>query len=453
MEPKVDLAKAYKLYHEAALALNVAERNGVMVDLDYCYRTREDLTNKINQAAKEMDDTELVKKWKDSVGSKFSLFSGTQLANVLYNIYKLKVPKTTDSGAEATDVDALLKLTQYVPELETLIKIRKWTKARDTYIENFINEQVDGLIHPSFNLNLVSSYRISCTSPNLQNISARDPILSSIIREAFIPRPGHCWVECDYKALEVSSSAIFHKDRNMIKYLKENGDFHYDCAKKTFMLTDEHMTSKIRKAIKGLIVFSAFYGNYYKNMADNIWNYLLDEQPKINDGTLLRDHLRSRGIGGYNDLEKHIEKIEKWLWEDLFPDYGKWRKTIVEKYRKDWETCNYLGYRYNMPMSRNQIINMPNQGMASSFLLWTFVRTQEYLKSSKSKAIQLLVVHDSQNLSIPEDELDSLLNKIHTIGTQDIRNEFKFINVPLEIECEVSPVNKSWYHKQPYQLK
>ncbi len=61
-------------------------------------------------------------------------------------------------------------------------------------------------------------------------------------------------------------------------------------------------------------------------------------------------------------------------------------------------------------------------------------------------------IHDSILLDIPEKELDYILYIANKIMTKDLREHFKWITVPMEIEADVSPKGKSWLEKEPYQI-
>ena len=126
-----------------------------------------------------------------------------------------------------------------IPELDNLLRIRKLKKVRDTYLEGFLREQVNGYIHPFFNLHLVRTYRSSSDHPNFQNIPKRDKEAMNIVRRAIFPRPGHQLLELDYSGLEVRIAACYHKDKTMLRYIGDpHSDMHGDMAKQIFIIDD-----------------------------------------------------------------------------------------------------------------------------------------------------------------------------------------------------------------------
>ena len=51
--------------------------------------------------------------------------------------------------------------------------MRKLKKVRDTYLDAFLREQVDGYLHPFFSLHTVKTFRSSSERINFQNIPKR----------------------------------------------------------------------------------------------------------------------------------------------------------------------------------------------------------------------------------------------------------------------------------------
>ena len=139
-------------------------------------------------------------------------------------------------------------------------------------MEAFEREQVKGILHPQFNLHNVISYRSSSDSPNFQNMPKRDKEIMKIVRSAIYPRRGNMLMEVDFSGLEVSIAACYHKDPVMMKYLtSDHSDMHGDMAQQIFLIKDfnrdlpEH--KNLRQAAKNGFVFPQFYGDYYKNNA------------------------------------------------------------------------------------------------------------------------------------------------------------------------------------------
>ena len=94
------------------------------------------------------------------------------------------------------------------PLAKEVLQVREVTKARSTFIENYIlKKNVDGRLYGSFHplkndRGGTVSGRFASSDPNLQNIPARTKI-GKRIREAFVPDIGHPgWRALDYSSIE-----------------------------------------------------------------------------------------------------------------------------------------------------------------------------------------------------------------------------------------------------------
>ena len=59
-------------------------------------------------------------------------------------------------------------------------------------------------------------------------------------------------------------------------------------------------------------------------------------------------------------------------------------------------------------------------------------------------------IHDSLILDIPPKEIQNILEICHKVMTRDLPKHWDWICVPLEVEAEVSPINKSWFDKRQW---
>jgi len=211
---------AYNLMHEGTIAFSHAEQNGMRIDVDYCNKKKKHIDRKIARAQEKLNSSDLIKDWKKQFGEKTNFNSGQQLAHMLYKIKGIKPPKMTGGGKKdpdavqtgSTDNESLITIAKDIPELMYILDIKKLQKIRDTYLDAFLREQVNGYIHPFLNLHTVRTYRSSSNSPNLQNIPKRDKEAMKICRRAIFPRPGHQLIEIDFGALEVSIAACVTGD-------------------------------------------------------------------------------------------------------------------------------------------------------------------------------------------------------------------------------------------------
>jgi DNA polymerase-1 len=453
--------EAYNLLHNGILALSRAEQQGIRVDTVYLERKKKQLTRRIDLLEEEFKDTKLYRHWEHTVHGKININSNTQLAHYLYNVKKIKIEKETVSGQGATDDEALKQMN--LPELNTLLEMRKLKKIRDTYLDSFDREQVDGYMHPFFNLHLVATFRSSSNSPNFQNIPKRDEETMQLVRKALFPRPGHQLLEADLSGAEVRLAACYHKDSTMIKYITNpKSDMHADMAKQLFIIDkfDKNLESHslLRSATKNGFVFPQFYGDYYKNCAINLacnWGKLPQGKwgrgqgvPVDTENFTLSDHFVSKGIISLDDFINHVKKIETDFWGNRFSEYAAWKERWYTIYKKYGYVDLLTGFRCSGYMDKKQTINFPVQGASFHCLLWSFTRIDEIMREEKWDTKLIGQIHDSIIFDVHPAELEHVKEVIKRVITVELREHWEWLIVPIDMDMEICGVDESWAEKK-----
>ncbi len=456
MNFKATTADAYRLFHEGTLALARAERQGIRIDVDYCNRKKKQLTRRIQHYQKKLEESELYTLWVSTFKGRTKISSNDQLSKILYGKMKIKPEKTTKTGQGSTDEEALRRLG--MPELDLILQIRKLDKIRGTYLDAFVREQTDGYIHPFYNLHNVRTYRSSSADPNFQNIPKRDKEAMKICRRAILPRPGNMLIEADFSSLEVNISECYHKDPVMMEYLlNKKSDMHLDMAKQIFLF--DEMDKKIpshailRQAAKNGFVFPQFYGDYYRNNAISLCDWV-KIPPKgkwpegigieLPDGSHISDHLRNQGIKSFNAFTEHLKEVENDFWNRRFKVYGQWRKSSVSRYRKKGFLRLHTGFICSGIMRKNEIVNYPIQGSAFHCLLFTLIELDKIAQKEKWKSKIIGQIHDSILMDANPAELGRINESLQYIVKETLPKAWKWIIVPLDIEVEEYGVDKPW---------
>lgn len=461
MQTQVTTKEAYELVHKGILAFARAELAGMQVDVDYCKRQKQFITTKIQRLESKLMKAKFVQQWRSVYGQRFNMNSDLQLANLLYNVRKIRPPKTTTSGAGSTDEESLRQIN--LPELNNLLQIRKLQKLRDTYLDGFLREQVNGVIHPFLNLHTARTYRSSSDSPNLQNVPKRDKASMRLIRRALRPRKGHQLLEVDFSGLEVSIAACYHKDPTMIKYLVEDSDMHGDMAQQIFCLDSFNKNlpefKYLRNATKNGFVFPQFYGDYFANNAAVLIKWC--ELPrgrwkegvgvKLPNNKHISDHLISQNLKSFDTFVEHIKEIEHDFWNRRFRVYSRWRKKWVKEYQKKGYFDMYTGFRCSGVMTENETINYPVQGAAFHCLLWSFIEIDKISQEERWKSQLVNQIHDALILDVRPSELEYVMNTIKRVTCIDLPRAWKWINVPLNVEAGLCGVDESWADKKEYK--
>jgi DNA polymerase-1 len=457
--------EAYRLLHEGSLALARAEQQGMRIDVDYCKRMRTHLTRKMKMKQEKFEGSKLYRQWKHIYGSKTKLTSNDQLAHILYNVRKLDPPKLTDSGKGSTDEDTLSRLD--IPEIKDLLDLQRSKRVRDTYLGAFVREQVDGYIHPFFNLHVAITYRSSSDHPNFQNIPIRDELSKRICRRAIFPRPGHQLLESDFSGIEVRISQCYHKDPNMYRYIVDpTTDMHRDMAIQLYLLDyfDKSIPvhkNVLRQGAKNSFVFPQFYGDFYGNCARGLaiqWGKLPLGRWRKGQGIELpeghiSDHLISKGIRSFDDFEEHVKRVESDFWGNRFKVYEQWKTKWWRQYQKRGYFDMLSGFRSEGVFDKKQTINAPIQGPAFHCLLWTFIEVDRIAQEERWDSKLIGQIHDSIIADVHPAERDHVAETIHRVGCIELPKVWSWINVPLEMEADICDVDTPWSEKHPYEYK
>ena len=444
---KPTLSDAYELFHDGILALADIEVTGIRVDVPY-------LRQQIDLLSKQIDDQERIiwkspeaKEWKKRYGPKTNIDSTTQLSDLLFKTLRYKPVNATGAGHASSDDESLQSIGTVFTK--AILAKRKLLKVRDTYLTGLLREQVDGILHPSFNLHLVQTYRSSSDHPNFQNVPVRDPEQGAVVRRAIIPHnPTDIIGEVDYSGAEVRVATCYHKDPAMITYIEDpSKDLHRDMACRCFLLEPEQVTKQARYEAKSNFVFAEFYGSYFELVAPAMWKATAGLKIEKDE---MRTHLAKHGIKTLAKFTTHIQEVERHFWEDRFPVYNQWRKDWYASYLKNGYFDTLTGFRCQGPMRRNECINYPVQGSAFHMLLWSMTQIHKWLVTNGMETKVIAQIHDSIVFNFHPDEVDVVMKKVRKVMCEDVRRHWPWIIVPLDVEWELSPQGKSWNDKEKH---
>jgi DNA polymerase-1 len=445
------LLKAYWFFHDGLLALADMEQNGIRVDVEDCETKKRELANRIDQLSNEVRESEFGREWQRFIGpARFNVNSSDQLSKFLYQYKKIQPVKTTGSGRGSTDDEALRELG--ISELDKILEIRKLKKIREAYLDLYLREQVNGIIHPFFHLHTTRTFRSSSEAPNFQNIPKRDKELMQICRRALIPRPGNQFLSMDFSGIEVRIACVYTQDSKLIDDVIA-GDMHRDMAIELFMLDslDKHHPDEsiLRQAAKNSFVFPEFYGDYYANCARNLIKWAT--MAKLKDGTPALIHLKNKGLVklgrkgeliSFDNFIEHVRKVEDSFWNERYRQYTLWKDKIWRFYVRHGYIELLTGFRCSGLMDRKQVTNYPIQGTAFHCLLWVLIEFNKKLKQNKMKSMLVSQVHDELVVECPPDEVTWCARELKDLAEDKLVKNWSWINVPLKVEFELAGVNE-----------
>lgn len=77
----------------------------------------------------------------------------------------------------------------------------------------------------------------------------------------------------------------------------------------------------------------------------------------------------------------------------------------------------------------------------------------DWMQEKKLKSRVVAEIHDSLLIYFHHKEIDDVIQRARQIMTEEIREHWKWIIVPLGIEVELAPKGGSWADKQTYEPK
>lgn len=478
MRPNV--AAGGRLMHDASIAMSELEHVGVRLDMGYVHSQIKKVTEEIASIEKRLKGTKVFGDWQRRFGVKANLGSRDQLGKLIFDHYGHKRALGVAKKVRSDDHDGTKRqgkndeaAFQDVPLkfIKHYFRMEKLKKLKSTYLDGLVREQIDGRVHPYFNLNRVISQRTSSSMPNFQNVPARNKVIAEIIRRCYVPEPGQHFVEIDYAQMEVRVSACYNHDPALIKYIKDpTTDMHRDLAMKLFFM-DEDTVKKLKKTdadvrdfAKNRMTFPEFYGSVYFQCAANLWAGVMKGGLLPDGVTTLPEHMARNGVkslgdcGAGADLVKgtfvhHVKQAESYLWDEMFPVYTQWKHDTYARYLRKGHFDLHTGFRIEGLFKRNDVLNYAIQGSSAHCILQAIVWILQEMKRRRMRARLVGQIHDSLQASVPPDELQDFLTLCHEMMVARLAKEWKWIIIPVEIEAEVSPLDESWHMKKVWANK
>ena len=195
-------------------------------------------TVKAEESAKELKikEKECIDEIKRKWGIVVDIWAAASVAKV-FDKAGLTYPRTEKTRAPSFRGAWLEQLDHELPKL--VVQARKYNKIHSTFIEGMIldhskNSRIYGQMHPlrGDNVGTVSG-RFSYSTPNLQQVPARDPVLGPLVRGLFLPEEGAAWGAFDYSQQEPRLTVHYaHQlklrgaEEALREYAEDDADFH-----------------------------------------------------------------------------------------------------------------------------------------------------------------------------------------------------------------------------------
>jgi DNA polymerase-1 len=245
--------KAYELEMATRRIVTRMEINGARIDLDYSKKKFDELTEYAGS----------VKTWAKQKYNGVSIGSNIQLVR-LFESLGAEINEFTPSGQKSASKDQLKLLSitgndEVKALAEIVLKQRKADKLANTYFSNFLNDNVNGFVHPSVKTLGARTSRMSIQNPALQTLPKGD----DVVRRAFIPKDeDHVIVTSDLDQVEFRMFASLSQDPNLISLFNRadatGSDPFTEIGREIYNDPTMQRSDKRRNLIKGTI-----YGRLY----------------------------------------------------------------------------------------------------------------------------------------------------------------------------------------------
>lgn len=209
----------YDLEMSAVRVTAKMEENGIRIDRPYTIG----LTNKLMQYAEEA---------RSYLKAQYGIANPTAMQLIkFFDEAGVPLPnKMTPSGRQAMDAEVMDAIDHPVAVMVQAIK--RCEKFSHTYLDNFLKmADENDYLHPSIHPMAARTSRMSITEPALQTLPARQ---GDIIRNAFIPSPGHALISIDADQIEARLMAHFSQDAGLIAAFNSGTDFFCAIASTTY---------------------------------------------------------------------------------------------------------------------------------------------------------------------------------------------------------------------------
>lgn len=266
--------------------------------------------------------------------------------------------------------------------VESILEARSYTKNASTYGTSFLDlieyEQGVPVLHGSYNITGAMTGRMSCDSPNMQNIPAR---IGPMFRECFIPYPGEVLIVADYSSQEPRITADYSLDPILIQIFLDNLDIYIEMG---YMVYGERFDKKdVRRKYMKDMFLGMCYGLSKYGLSEK-YGWTLDES----------ESLIKRTFQAFPTAKKYVDKSRK-----------NRTHTLTKGGRK------FHLNPYSSQVERHSL-NAPIQGTASDQMKMSLASIYERWPVQLCQFGVVAVVHDEMVVSVPKQHAPILVEFI-----------------------------------------
>lgn len=454
---RLQLEECSKLESSFTPVLAQMELNGIRIDaykwsqntknykqiVDNLETSIKDSISKLNKIFPNLLTKQIGKKEKKKVNNQLDIFSIgesvntnkiLELVNISSPAQMQEILNKCGANLEGTGDEVLNKFISENPNhvcnelINFLLEHRKYNKLLSSFGDNYLQfiNSITKKIHSNYFQNTTATGRLSCSSPNIQQV----PALKEI-RECFIPDnlDKYSFLNIDLSSQEIRVASTYSKDKILLASLNEGLDLHSYLAQSSFriitqdntLIVSKNENKSMRNAHKP-IIFGALYGagagrisdvlNIPKNVAEKVYTNLKLQLPEL---FAYQELVKKKAVK--TKTVRCGSKYNRIKWFNFLA------KNETEDYKIEKEGCNY-----------------PIQATSASMLKLCMIEIQKFIENNNLDCQIKASVHDELIIQIPKDNT-VLANQIKEIMQTTANTLLE--GVVMESEMSVS---NYWQH-------
>jgi DNA polymerase I-like protein with 3'-5' exonuclease and polymerase domains len=298
-------------------------------------------------------------------------------------------PKTNKPSASRAALQEYVGDHRIIADYLRWKKVEKRRQMAETLLKNVAN---DGYIRASYLQMGADTGRMSCMSPNLQQIP-RDQRFRACVQAP----AGWKFVVADFAQMELRLAAAEAQDELMTRAFQEGKDLHTITAMQIYGVSEDEVTKEQRQISK-----SANFGLLYGSGAKGLRNY-------------------AATMGIQMDLDEAAEVRQKF--HAAYKGISKWQRTnaaLADAPAKNPSVAiRVSGLRRFLPGENNKLTtrcNTPIQGAGAAVLKLTLSKLWPALRSDTEEVVRLAgVVHDEIILLVVEEHAEVWAQQLQAV--------------------------------------
>jgi len=377
---------------------------------------------------------------------------------LLSKSFGFRVISKTAKGAPQTNSDTLWTLSHMsfkskrkqegIEFCSLLLEYKKLEKLRSAFVEGLLEQLYDDKkAHPSFNIIGTDSGRLSCSSPNLQQLPKAEEEDKYQIRSLFIGSKDEKTgkrkkiIALDFANLEMRILAHFSTDNNLLEMFANDHDTHSSTAVNMFELDCEPADVKkkyphLRQAAK-ILNFMLMYGGgamrLYEALKEDRFNpidlgdksYL--DMYKVTTGEEVAQLYIDKYFSTYSGVSQFIKNQKRYAHKHGYVHTVLKRKRRLPNINgRDMKTVSY---------EERLSVNATIQGSAADLTMSAQNRIAKDPWFKQHGCYMLIQVHDELVFECPEEYVEEAISRIKHYMEHAFGDDVS-LNLPMKADAD-----------------